>query len=800
MIKNYIVVAYRTLVRDKFFSLLNLFGLTVGITSFLLISLYVKYELSFDKFHTNLDRIYSYATLYYSPEGTSGSDSFSLMAGEILEDNIPEIEELVQLHGGYKKLLNIGQETYYEDQWYYSDNSFFNTFDFEVLRGSPNLEEASSVAITESIARKYFGDKDPIGETIKLEKTEEYLVTAVVADPPKNSYIQFSLIFSEVNMLNELENLKREEDPKWSRAPNTYFLVSPGTTQEALIAKMKAVGDERFNSRFFRDKEGNSTFAPHLMPYKDIHLKSEFTSGISPTGDIRYVYLFSSIAVLILIIACVNYINLATAKSLKRSKETGLRKVIGADRGQLLKLYITESIVLTSISVLIAFAIAERLLPYYNSLVDRNIELSYASVEFFFTVIVLNLSVGVLAGLYPALKLSGYKPVDAIRGAKAPGGKKTVRRGLVLFQFLIAQMLIVSTIVIQSQLSYLQNKDLGYNREQTLYLNTHEELGGKGSVFKEAIEKIPNVELSAYSNGVFTRGAITFFKLNEIEGNENSESDDFIIADLFGGSQEFLDVLEIELVLGRKFDLENQSDEREAIIINESAAKRFGWDEPLGKKLKVWGTKDRYVIGVMKDFHNESLKAEITPTFVVLDKGSTQYLNLRIRSDDMSETLAKIESSWNDLVPDRPIEYTFYDDKFNEQYRTEQRLGNIFFIFAALAIGISLLGLIGLTAFTAEQRLKEIGIRKVLGASVNQLMLLLSREFVLMSVAAFVIAVPISYYVMDDWLTAFKYRVSIGVAVYGIAILASIGVSWLVVCFQSVKVARNNPTNILRSE
>ncbi|MFY0593010.1 ABC transporter permease [Roseivirga sp.] len=801
MLKNYILVAYRSLIRDKFFSLLNLFGLTIGITAFLLIGLYVKYELSFDKFHSKRDRIYAYKTLYYTPEGTSGSDKFSLPAGSILKENVPEIEEIVQLTGGYKALINVGNETFYDENWYYSNNSLFKTFDFEVITGAPNLEAASSVVITESMALKLFGDKNPIGELIQLNKTEQYYVSAIAADPPKNSYIQFSMIFSNINLLNDLNQFENEDQSKWGTTANTYFLKAEGASEEQMIDKMRSVGREFFGSRFFKDEDGTPNFEPSIIPYEDIYLKSKFTSGISPTGDIRYVYLFSSIAVLILLIACVNYINLATAKSLKRAKETGLRKVIGADKNQLLGLYLTESIVLTTISVFIAFALAERILPAYNDLIDRSIELSYGSIEFLFTIIVINLSIGVLAGLYPSIKLSRFKPVDAIRGARTAGGKKSVRRGLVFFQFLIAQMLIVVTIVIQSQLSYLQNKDLGYNREQALYINTYEEFGSDGEVFKTAVDQIPTVESSSYSSGVFTRAAITFFQLKEVEGNEDDKSEEYIISDLFEADEDFIDMMEIEMVLGRKLDKSVSADVDGAIIINEAAVKKFGWEEnPLGKKLKTWGRQDRIVVGVMKDFHNESLKAEITPTFVVLNNKSTQYLNIRILPDDMSETIAKVESIWSELVPDRPLEYTFYDDKFDQHYQSERRLGKVFFIFASLAIGISLLGLIGLTAFTAEQRLKEIGIRKVLGASVKQLILLLSKEFVILSLVAFFVAVPISYYIMDGWLTEFKYRIDITLTVYAIAIVASIGVSWLVVCFQSIKVARNNPTNILRME
>ena len=799
MIKNYLKVAYRNLFRDKLFTVLNIFGLTVGIAAFLLISLFVRHELSFDQFHQKGDRIYSHVTQYYTAEGPSGSESFAVLGGIEFEKSIPEIEKVVQLSGVRGNLVNVLDESFYEEGIYYSNNNIFDVFDFPIQSGVPDLKTPNKAVITASIAKKYFGDDDAIGRFITLNKTDTYEVSAVAEDLPSNSYMQFNILVSDHKLVNIIIPSRKTLRSQWARTTYTYFLVKEGITKEVLLDQMLAVAEEKFQSEFHRDSEGKLRYKPALMAYEDIYLKSGFTTGLNATSDIRYVYLFSSIALLILVIACVNYVNLSTAKSVRRAKETGLRKVIGATRNQLIKLYITESFVLTTISVIIAFAITERILPFYNQLVDRQLSLTYWGTEFVFTVVIINLVVSVIAGAYPAFKLSSYKPIEAIRGSKNPKSKKALRRGLVLFQFLVAQLLIIATIIIQSQLTYLQNKDLGYNREQALYIRTYGEVDDKMDVFKQNLKSIPNVESIALSDGIFTWAAITFFNLNSVDGNEDADPNETVLADLFSGDADFVNLMEIEIVEGRGFEAGNSSDSREGLLLNETAAKKFGWENPLGKKLKVWGA-ERHVVGVMKDFHNESLRAEIKPTFVVVNDDATQFVNVRISGNDISGTLDQIEAEWNSLVEGRPMDYTFYDDKFDQHYKNERRLGNIFYVFAAIAIGISLLGLVGLTAFTAEQRLREIGIRKVLGASISQLMALMSREFMVISVLAFTIAIPITYYAMDKWLEAFKYRIEIGALVYFIAIAASIGVAWLVVSIQSIKVAKSNPANVLRAE
>jgi len=799
MFKNYLKIAYRSLIRDRFFSVLNLFGLTTGITAFILIALFVRAELSYDKFHTKVDRIWAMEMVFSLPEGIQAVDEFNYLGGLTFHEHIPDIERLVQFADEGSAVFGIGDQVFYEDSWYYTNDDFFEVFDFPVLKGVPQLGTDKSIVLTKSIADAYFGDEDPIGKVIQYEKTTDLVVTAVVADPPPNSYLQFKMLVSDKSKVEEIEKRLQPNGNDWGKIAHTYLLLAEGTDIEQLKGKMMAVAEEHFTSRYHRKDNGELRFEPHLRPFEDIHLHSGYTRGVSPTGDIGYVYLFTTIALLILVIACINYINLSTARSLKRSKETGLRKVLGATRREIMVQYLSESVVLTTISVFLAFAIAERLLPAYNEMIGRELSLSYQSADFIFVLVGVNLLVSLLAGAYPAFKLSAYKPTDAVNGGKAPKGKKHVRRVLVVVQFMIAQLLIVATIVIQSQLRYLQTKDLGYNKEHVLFVETHEELAEDAEVFRQEINSIPGVESMAYSEGRFTYAAITFFPLKDVEGNEDADPSETVFADVFIGEAGFANVMGMELIAGRALSDSLATDEKGAMLINETAVKQFGWDEPLGKRMDIWGEK-REIVGIVKDFHNESLKAKINPSFIIMSKTGTTFVNIRIAPTEVAATVDRIESAWNATVEGRPLEFTFYDEHFNQHYKSERQLGEIFFTFSSLAIGISLLGLVGLTAFNAEQRLKEIGIRKVLGASVRKLIILLSSEFIWLCAIAFVITTPVTYYLMQDWLEAFKYRINVDAVIYLIALVASLGVGWAVVAFQSVKVARTNPAEVLRGE
>ena len=798
MLRNYIKMAYRHLRKDKLFSVLNIFGLTVGITAFLLISIFIRFELGHDRFHANVDRIYSHKMSYYSAEGPKGSDRMLILAAEALQTHVPEIENIAQLiNVGDEVLVNTEEKSFYLEAFYHSDNQVFEMFDIPVLEGDIDLNTPGKAVLTESTSKRLYGDESALGKTFELDKEQSFEVTAVVKDLPANSYLQFEALMSKSDFM---KGLMARKDPsrRWSYPGHTYFMLSEGADPEEVKKKMYAAGEEHFFRGSFQNNDGSFRYEPVLYPFKDIHLRSGFAYGLSRVGNIQYVYLFASIAFLILLIACINYINLVTARSVRRAKEVGLRKVVGASKGELVRLYLAESLVMTTIAVLFAFALAERLLPFYSELIDRELSLNYWGAEFFITLIGINLLVSLLAGLYPAFKLSRMKPVNALKGAAGPRGKARTRKSLVVFQFFISQLLLVATIVIHTQMNYMKTKDLGYDRENALYIETYEELGDQVATFRNELERLPGVKQVALSDGVFSKNTIGIFSLKTIEGNEDIEQDEGFVANYFSADQNFIELMGLEMVLGRSFDPDS-NDEKESVIINEAAMRKFNWEDPLSHNFKAFGST-RKVIGVMKDFHDESLKADINPALILLKPKSSSFVNIRLNPGDIQAAMADIDDLWNSMVDDRPLDYHFYDQRYDQFYKSEMRLGQIFTLFAGLAISISLLGLIGLTTFAAEQRIKEISIRKVLGAPLRQLIALLSKEFVVLILIASVICIPITYHFLNQWLEAFKYHIEINAFTYILSIVIALGIAWTTIGYRSIKVAKANPVKYLRNE
>lgn len=799
MIKNYINLAFRRLIKDKFFSVLNITGLTVGVTSFILLTLYVNHELSYDKFHSKGDRIFALAKKgrVLNESGTA-TEKYRVSFAAVMKERIPELEQMAMLSGvNFENLLKIGTNSFYEDHVLWSNNEIFEIFDFSIIEGAARLHEPGTAVLGENLAKKYFGDKSPVGEFLEVVGEGVFEITAVAANPPKNSHIQYELLLSN---FKELEKAAAGIEGGGGSVSTNYILMPEGVDIKALEDKLGAFINsdlpESARSKDAEDKYVNNTF---FFPYEDIHLKSGFNWALTPVYDIRYVYLFASIAVLILIIACLNYVNLVTARSIKRIKEIGLRKVMGAERREIVKQTMVESFLFTLISVVIAFALAERLLPFFNNLIGRELTLSYFSSELLVFVFGLSLIVGFSAGLYPAIRLTKFNPIQALSGSNKQREKTGVRRVLVFFQFFIAQGLIVATIIIQSQLSFLQNKELGYDREQLLYIKAFDELGDRAITFRNKMQAIPGIEAVSLSESIIQYNGITLKKLKNIEGFEDSDSNEYLITEVFEVDDQFTSTMGMKIIEGTSFaDLEDIAPAN-AIIINEACKKKLGWDNPIGKKLDMWGG-DRYVVGVIQDFHNESLKVEVKPAILVYTKDPSLFVTMRISPVDIQKTISSIEGEWDEMVADRPFEFQFYDDYYDAQYREETRLGQVFNGFSSLAICISILGLIGLTAFSAEQRLKEFGIRKVLGAKVNQIALLLSKEFVFLIIIAFMAASPIAYFGLQTWLAEYIYRIDLSAYTFILALLITMVISAIPVVYQSFKVSKVNPANILRNE
>lgn len=799
MLYNYLKLAIRRLRKEKLFTILNVTGLTVGIAAFILLFVYVRHELSYDKFHTKVDDIHVIGWKLNARDGFTQSEGFSIKGARLMDERIPEMKLMTHVSGlSDKRLLTVGEAAYYESEVIFADDNFLKIFDFELLQGTDKLGEPSTAMVTSTLAEQYFKGQNPIGQLMKIDGEGEFEITAIVADPPANSHLQFRIIVSNLNKLSRGIDNPNEAYP-WGHFASNYVLLSEGADLSQVQKKMDELGAAEFPEHLTsKNEEGVTVSNNYLLPFADIHLKSGFSRALSPVGDILYVYIFSSVGILILFIACFNYINLITARSVRKAKEIGLRKVVGAWRQEIIIQQMVEVALFTFLSVALAFALSERSLPYFNNLIGTQLELSYWSLDFVMLISGLTITVAFIAGYYPAFKLSKFLPVSVLRGSETPKGKSGMRRGLVFFQFFITQVLIICTFIIQSQLSYLQNKSLGYDREQTLFIDTHSELEGRGDLFKSELETLPGVQSVSMSEAMFDWNAIVFIPFQSLEGFEDSEPNDIFVPSVFNVDDAFMETMGMTTVAGKAFhELENP--ETHHIMINETTARQLGWDDPIGKEMTVWEEK-RTVIGVLKDFHDESLKVEVKPAILTYEKNSTAFVNIRLDASNISQTMDAIEAKWDALVTDRPFSYQFYDAFYEAQYKKEDRLGNIFNAFAIIAISISVLGLIGLTTFSAQQRLKEFGVRKVLGARVIQLMALLSKEFVWLLVISFVLAAPVTYYFMSDWLTEFVYRIDIGVVVYLLAVVATLLVCLLTVGVQSYKVSRFNPAEVLRSE
>lgn len=800
MLHNYLKLAVRRLRKEKLFTILNVTGLTVGIAAFILLFVYVRHELSYDKFHTKVDDIHVIGMNASNEYGTARWERFSTKAAALMRDRIPEIELLTQVNNlrNDKTLVKIGERSFYESGGIQTDGSFLKIFDFELLQGTGKLGEPGKALITQSIAAQYFGNTNPVGQVMEVDGYGDFEITGVLSDPPTNSHIRFRLVLSNFNDFKRRME-RTPEEYQWSMSASNYMILAAGTDPAEVKLKIDALAVTDFSERMLRKNEqgelGTNAF---LFPYGDIHLKSGFSSGLQPVGDILYIYVFSSIGALILFIACFNYINLVTARSVRKIKEIGLRKVVGARRKEIIWQQMVEAALFTFLSVSLAFALSERLLPYFNGVVGTELELSYWSMDFVMLVLGLTITVAFIAGYYPAFRLSKFSPINGLRGSETPKGKLGMRRGLVLFQFFTTQALIICTFIIQSQLSYLQNKPLGYDKEHTLYIDTYGELDGRGDLFKSELQRIPGVSSVSMSESKFDWNDIVFIPFKSLEGFEDSDPGDTFVPSVFNVDESFVDAMGMAVVAGKAFH-ELESPTADMILINETTAKKLRWEEPLGKELTIWGEKKR-VIGVIRDFHDESLKIEVKPAILTYLKSPSDYANIRLSATNINETMDAIQAKWEGLVSDRPFSYQFYDAFYDAQYRKEDRLGVIFNAFAIIAISISVLGLIGLTTFSAQQRLKEFGVRKVLGARVIQLMALLSKEFVWLLVISFVLAAPVTYYFMSDWLTEFVYRIDIGVVVYLLAVVATLVVCLLTVGVQSYKVSRFNPAEVLRSE
>lgn len=799
MIRNYLKVAVRNLLKHKGYTFINVLGLAVGIAASVLIFLYVTHEMSYDKFHEKADRTYR-ITADWSNNGDSRIHQLGtpFILAQTIREKYPEVEAITQLSGPLGDVIIRYRDTAFkETDVFAAESSFFDVFSFPLLEGSPgtSLDDPNMIVITGSLAQKYFGDEDPLGKTIEMQalgQKDFFQVTGVMEDIPQNSHFRFDMLIS-------MKTIYPEPSMGWTwNNYATYVTLQEGVTQAIMEEKLVEIDKVYF--------DGGREHIPWiwtLEPITWIHLHSDLVTGNQPNGSMAYVRLFTGVAVLILLIAGINFVNLATARSARRAKEVGLRKVVGSQRKQLIQQFLGESVFLGLIALVFAVIFIQVTLPFYRNLTGKILALPYFGNPFVIPGLLgLALGVGILAGLYPAFFLSSFQLTHVLKGSPLAGrgrGSLFLRNGLVVFQFAMSVLLIIGSLVIFRQLKYIKNQRLGFDKEHVVVIHNAGTLGGQLEPYMERLKQRSDVL------GVTTVGSIPGRGTpNWGIGVEGIERQRPLNMNFMTCDQDFAGVLNIKMLEGRFMSLDFPTDV-DAVVINKKAAEYFGIENPVGKKLRIWWTrKDLTIIGIIDNFHFESLHRDVRSMGYLLPEaiGSTRkpFLLVKISSGVTSDTLSNLGKIWEFMSGGLPFEFTFLDDKVNSLYENDNRAGRIVTLFSCLAIFVSCLGLFGLAAFVAEQRTKEIGVRKVLGAPLSNIMWLLTGQFVKWVIVAILIAWPVGYWVMNRWLQGFAFRASLSAWIFLASGLAALMIATLTVSSQVIKAALANPADSLKYE
>lgn len=815
MFKNYLKIFFRNIIRYKGYSFINLVGLAAGIACCILIMLYVQDEISYDRFHEKYDRIYR-----VERKGVFKGQSYHVPVtahptGPALKNDFAQILHAVRLFPRQVVITNWNNHRF-EEIVFFADDSLFKTFTFPLLNGSADnaLKEPNSVVLTERMSEKYLNSKDTLGQTLTIHWQEQSIdlkVTGILEQIPHNSHFKgdFFISYSTLNSLigYQLYN--------WFNNSNyTYLLLSEKLNKEELEAQFPAFIEKHFGKmarKFFgQEIDLSSIVRFQLRPITDIHLYSQLEWEIEPQGSIKSVYVFSAIAFFVLLIACINFMNLSTARSANRAREVGLRKTVGANRGLLIKQFIGESVFLTVLAGVLAILLVELVLPAYNHFTGKELSNVILSQPLSMLVFLgLLLIVGFISGCYPAFFLSSFQPVKVLKGvtsSKADRRSLFVRKALVVFQFAISIFLIIGTLIVLNQMNYVKNRNLGFKKEQVLVLRSRDQsLANRYDAFKAELLKNPNILRAAASTNI--PGARGFSDQGFIR--EGMSNDEFKRVFYFEIDEDFIPLLEIELSAGRNFSKDFATDQEEGFIINETAMRAFGWDNPqeaVGKRLlrPLSVNANQFhkgtIVGIVKDFHFKSLHQKIEPLLFFMNPKSVSFITIKLKTSDISATMAHIREKWSEFSPAYTFEYFFFDRHFDHLYRSEERMHTLFKFFTALAIFISCLGLFGLASFTTQQRTKEVGIRKVLGASASNVFLHLSKGFIFWVALANLIAWPVAYIFMNQWLQNFAYKTSIGIGVFILSGFIGLLIALVTVSYQSVKAALANPINALKYE
>ena len=821
MIRNLILSALRALRKNAFFSSLNIAGLSIGMCVFLLIAQYVYFEKSYEAFIPNADHIYRVSlTTYVNNELVMTSAENYPGVGPALVEELPEVTGYARLYNlGYKNNVIITYEDAKPDpiafkhrRFLYADSSFLPMMDYTMMAGDKltALAQPNCAVISESYARRYFGDADPIGKMLRMQdddfNNELVKVTGVFKDLPPNTHLKFDILFSYKTLLGRGEWAPNRYHQSWQRKDMyTFISVQPGTDAKSLEKKFGAIV-EKYNPAL---KERNQHDILSLQPLKSIHLTSSLAEEPEPNGDSRIVFFMAIIGIFVLVIAWINYINLSTAKAMERANEVGVRKVMGAFKGQLILQFLVEAMAVNFFSLVLAFGLVALALPYFNQLSGLTLTFSYLIQPWFLGLLGLVWLAGsLLSGFYPAFVLSSFKPVLVLKGKMLTSRRGLLlRKSLVVFQFVASVALISGTLIVHDQLNFMMNRDIGMNIKQVLVIERPGIAPRDRQAFYSNVDVFRNeLEKDATIQGVSTSATIPG-KKREYKAviKKYGANDDTAITVRFNSMDyDFIDVFDMKLLAGRGFSKDFTNDPDTAMIITESAVKLLGFGKPedaIGQTLAVpqfqW---NGIVVGVVNDYHQVSLKKALDPTVFYCTAYGGEFYSLKINTTDLPATLASIRSAWTTAFPGNPFEYFFLDDYFNMQYENEKKFGKLFTTFSVLAIIVGCIGLFGLSAFTATQRTKEIGIRKALGSTVNGIFLLLSREYLKLVSFSVLIAVPLVYLVMRDWIQSFPYRISISIFVFVIAGIAVLLISLLTISFQTLRAAKTNPVDSLRYE
>jgi putative ABC transport system permease protein len=794
MLRNYFKTALRHLQKNKLYAVVNILGLAVGIASCLLIGIYIWHELSYDRFHQNAGRIARVTWQYKFGDADTKTATTGTKVGPQFQRSFPEVEAYVRMLK-YPRVISYGTHLFEEKNFLYADSAFFTMFSFPLLKGDPKtaLDAPEKMVITQTAAKKYFGNEDPVGKTVKVGGTKDFLITGVAEDAPDASQIQFDFVGSFTTL-----NASKEE--KWSEANYiTYLLLRNEKSVVALQGKIKAYLDKVVKEEM--QLQTGQFMAYHLEPLPTVHLHSEL-DGFEPNNNILYIYIMAIVAVLILLIACVNYTNLSTAQSARRSAEIGMRKVMGAGKRQVFNQFIIETFLLTLLAVILSLLFSVLLLPYFNQLSGK----AFDRTILFHPVLLMGLFLAAViiafaAGAYPALILSGAKLIHVLKSGFTFTGSATLRKSLIVFQFVISIFLMIATIVILQQLNFIRNKDLGYNKEQVVVLPVDGQIRERYDDLKAALVQNPEV--------ISVGGA--YEKPTHIGWGDGIRTNDGkeVTVNALPVDEDFIKTLNLRIIAGAdynqtdvmQFDTSNDGQNiRYTFMLNEAAVKALGWkpEEAIGKTI----TKGRegVVKAVVKDFHFRSMHEPINPLLIFLDKRLVGSLFVKVSSENISGTLQNLEKTWKSRIQHRPFEYHFLDEDYAALYKAEQRTASVFTSFSTLAVLLACLGLFALTAYTMVQRTKEIGIRKVLGATLPDILALVSKDFLLLILIALLIATPIAFFATQKWLSSFIYKISLQWWVFVAAGIVTILIAFATISLQAVKTALANPVKSLRTE